>query len=108
MPDVDDGTCLPNPMPNPMSATSESLTPTTAGSGSLSIKTEATSNTPSCASTPRSRTMIKHTLQDAFAKGSAKDSQMIKHLGTQKHKCAIGELELKRRKLENKAMEKQH
>ena len=33
---------------------------------------------------------------------------MIEHLGTQKHKRAIGELELKRRKLENKAMKKQH
>jgi hypothetical protein len=29
-------------------------------------------------------------------------------LGTQKHEHAIGELELKRHKLENKAMEKQH
>ena len=33
---------------------------------------------------------------------------MIERLGTQKHKCALGELELKCRKLENKAMEKQH
>ena len=91
-----------------MSATSESFMPTTAGSGSLSVKTEATSNTPSHASTPRLRMMIKCTLQDAFAEGSAKDSQMIEHLETQKHERAIGELELKRRKLENKAMEKQH
>jgi hypothetical protein len=52
--------------------------------------------------------MTKRTLQDAFAEGSAKDSQMLEHLGTQKHERAIGELELKRRKLENKAMEKQH
>jgi hypothetical protein len=29
-------------------------------------------------------------------------------LGTQKHERAIGELELKRRKLENKALEQQH
>ena len=108
MPDVDDGTCLPNPTPNPMSATSESFMPTTADSSSLSIKTEATSNTPSRASTPRSRTMIKHTLQDAFAEGSVKDSQMIECLGTQKRERAIGELELKHHKLENKVMEKQH
>jgi len=32
----------------------------------------------------------------------------MERLGTQKHERAIGELELKRRKLENKAMEKQH
>ena len=49
--------------------------------------------------------MAKHTLQDIFAEGSTKDNE---HLGTQKHKRALGELELKRCKLENKAMEKQH
>ena len=52
--------------------------------------------------------MLKRTLQDAFAKGSAKDSEVLERLGTQKHERAIGELKLKRRKLENKAMEKQH
>ena len=52
--------------------------------------------------------MAKRTLQDMFAEGSAKDNQMIERLGTQKHERALGELELKRRKLENKAMEKQH
>ena len=57
---------------------------------------------------PKSKLMTKRTLQDAFAEGSAKENQILEQLGTQKHKCAIGELELKRRKLENKAMEKQH
>ena len=52
--------------------------------------------------------MLKHTLPDAFAEGSAKDSEVLERLGTQKHERAIGELELKCRKLENKAMEKQH
>src|SRR6267154_5588582 len=52
--------------------------------------------------------MSKCTLQDAFAEGSAKENQVLEHLGTQKHECAIGELDLKRRKLKNKAMEKQH
>jgi hypothetical protein len=52
--------------------------------------------------------MLKRTLQDAFAEGSAKENQILERLGTQKHERAIGELELKRRKLENKAMEKQH
>ena len=33
---------------------------------------------------------------------------MLECLGTQKHEHAIGELDLKHRKLENKAMEKQH
>jgi hypothetical protein len=50
----------------------------------------------------------KRTLQDAFAEGSAKDNQILDCLGTQKHERALGEMELKRRKLENKAMEKQH
>ena len=91
-----------------MSAASKPFTPITAGSGSLSVKTEATSNTSSHTSTSRSRTMTKCTLQDAFAEGSVKDSQMLEHLGTQKHECAIGELKLKHHKLENKAMERQH
>jgi hypothetical protein len=52
--------------------------------------------------------LLKRTLQDAFAEGSAKESEAIERMGTQKHERAIGELELKRRKLENKAMEKQH
>ena len=43
-----------------------------------------------------------------FGEESAKDNQVLKHLETQKHERAIGELELKRCKLENKAMEKQH
>jgi hypothetical protein len=51
---------------------------------------------------------LKRSLQDAFAEGSAKENQIFERLGTQKHERAIGELELKRRKLENKAMEKQH
>ena len=90
------------------SAGSTSLTPFTSLAGSDKVKSEATSKTPSQASTPRSRLMSKRTLQDAFAKGSAKENQVLECLGTQKHECAIGELELKRRKLENKAMEKQH
>ena len=52
--------------------------------------------------------MSKRTLQDAFAEGSAKDNQILDRLGTQKHERALGEMELKRRKLENKVMEKQH
>ena len=52
--------------------------------------------------------MSKCTLQDAFAEGSAKENQVLKRLGTQKHERVIGELDLKRCKLENKAMEKQH
>jgi hypothetical protein len=81
--------------------------PSTAGSSSK-VKAEATSVTPSRASTPRSRTTSKRSIQDAFAEGTAKDNQLLERLGTQKHERAIGELELKRRKLENKAMEKQH
>jgi hypothetical protein len=80
----------------------------TSVAGSSKVKSEATSKTPSRASTPKSRTMSKQTLQDAFAEGSAKDNLVLERLGAQKHEHAIGELELKHRKLENKAMEKQH
>ena len=54
------------------------------------------------------RPTSKRTLQDTFAEGSAKENQILERLGTQKHKRAIGELELKRRKLDHKVMEKQH
>ena len=84
------------------------LTPFTSVAGSSKVKAEAPSKTPSRASTPKSRQISKRTLQDAFAEGTAKDNQLLERLGTQKHERAIGELELKRRKLENKAMEKQH
>ena len=52
--------------------------------------------------------MLKRTLQDAFAEGSAKENQILEHLGAQKHEHAIGELELKCWKMDHKAMEKQH
>ena len=51
---------------------------------------------------------MKHTFQELFAEGSAKDNQMLEHLGTQKHEQVLVELELKRCKLEHKMMEKQH
>jgi hypothetical protein len=59
-------------------------------------------------STQKSRATTKRTFQDVFAEGSAKENQMLERLGTQKHERALGEQELKRRKLEHKAMEKQH
>jgi hypothetical protein len=52
--------------------------------------------------------MTKRTFQDVFAEGSAKENQMLERLGTQKHKRALGEQELKHHKLEHKVMEKQH
>ena len=52
--------------------------------------------------------LLKHTLQDTFAEGSAKENQTLECLGMQKHEHVIGELELKCCKLENKVMEKQH
>jgi hypothetical protein len=84
--------------------------PLTSAAGSSKIKYEAVSKMPSQASTPGSKpgSLLKRTLQDAFAEGSARESEALERLGTQKHECAIGELALKRRKLENKAMEKQH
>jgi len=94
------------------SASSSSATPFTqfalTSTGSDRVKTEATSKAPSQASTPKSRTISKRSLQEAFAEGSAKENQILERLGTQKHECAIGKLELKHCKLENKAMEKQH
>lgn len=42
-----------------------------------------------------------------FAEGSAKENQILERLA-QKHERAMGELELKRLKLDNKVMEKRH
>jgi hypothetical protein len=69
-------------------------------------KANTASKTPS--STHKSRTTLKHTLKDLFAEGATKESQMLERLGMQKHERAIGEQELKRRKLERKVMEQQH
>src|SRR6266849_7563280 len=89
---------------------STSAMPLTSSVDSSKIKYEASSvsKMPSRAGTPKSRSMLKWTLQDAFAEGSAKENQILKRLRAQKHECAIGELELKRRKMDHKAMEKQH
>ncbi|KAH9952702.1 hypothetical protein BGW80DRAFT_1469404 [Lactifluus volemus] len=80
--------------------------PSTSTASSSRVKTEAMSKVPS--STQKSRAMTKCTFQDVFAEESAKENQMLEHLGTQKHKQALGEQELKRCKLEHKTMEKQH
>jgi hypothetical protein len=40
--------------------------------------------------------------------GPMKESEMLEHLRMQKHEWAIGEQELKCRKLEHKVMEQQH
>src|SRR6266849_3423149 len=95
----------------PAAATgSTSATPLTSSMDSSKIKYEASSvsKTPSHAGTPKSRSMLKQTLQDAFAKGSVKENQILEHLEAQKHERAIGELELKHRKMDYKAMVKQH
>jgi hypothetical protein len=78
------------------STSSIPATPLTSSVDSSKVKYEAVSKTPSRASTPKSRSMLKRTLQDAFAEGSVKENQMLERLGTQKHEHAIGELELKR------------
>jgi hypothetical protein len=60
------------------------------------------------AGTPKPKSIAKRTLQDAFAEGSAKDSEALERLGVQKHERAIVELELKRCKMDHKAMKEQH
>jgi len=80
--------------------------PFTSTTSDSKAKTGATSKTPSTTQKPRATT--KRTFQELFAEGSAKDNQMLERLGTQKHEWVLVELELKRRKLEHKTMEKQH
>jgi hypothetical protein len=90
------------------STSSTSITPFTSIAGSSKLKSKVGLKPSSWASTPKSKSLLKCTLQDVFAEGSVRDAEVMECLGTQKHERAIGELELKRRKLENKAMEKQH
>jgi hypothetical protein len=66
---------------------STSATPLTSSVDSGKVKYDSVSKTPSRASTPKSRSMLKRTLQDAFAEGSAKENQILERLGTQKHEC---------------------
>jgi hypothetical protein len=87
---------------------STSATPLTSIMDSGKAKCDAVSKTSSQASTPKPRSLLKRTLQDAFAEGSAKENEILDRLGTQKHERVLGELDLKHRKLEAKAMEKQH
>lgn len=95
----DDSTRSPSSMP---------VTPLTSAASSSKVKPESFSTVSSRAGTPKSKTMLKRTLQDAFAEGSTKESDTLERLRTQKHERFLVELELKRRKLDNKAMEKQH
>jgi len=99
MPNDDDIIC---------SVASTSATLLTSTADSSKAKSESISKTPSRSSTPRSRSNMKHTLQDVFAKGTAREDEMHEHLGIQKHEHAIGQLELKHQRLENQVMEKQH
>src|SRR5712691_5934530 len=77
-------------------------------SSKIKYKASSVSKTPSRAGTPKLRSMLKRTLQDVFAEGSAKENQILKCLGAQKHERVIGELELKGQKMDHKVMEKQH
>ena len=72
------------------------------------ISSEPSSRAPSRASTLKSRTTGKHSIQDVFEDEMTKDNEMSDCMGIQKHKHALVELELKCHKLENWAIEKQH
>ena len=95
-PDVDDAT-------GSTSVTPLTLTPT----DSNKTKHEPLSKTPSCSNTPKTKS-LKHTLEEAFSEGSAKQNEILKQVKTLKYEHAMGELDLKRCKLDHKAMEKQH
>lgn len=85
-------------------------TPFTSVAGGSKLRDDSVSKTPSRASTPGSkpRGNLKRTLQEALAEGSVKESQAIERLGSQKHERVLRELDLKRQKLENRALEQQH
>jgi hypothetical protein len=78
------------------------LTPTVSGR-----KAKADVGSRVLSSTHKSKTTVK-TLKDILAEGSTNDNQLVERLGTQKHERVIGEQELKRRKLENRILERKH
>jgi hypothetical protein len=104
MPDVDDAT---DAILSTSSISGTQLTSTPVTSDISKVKSEASSKTPSRSGTPKMKN-LKRSIQDAFAESSAKDNEFFERMGTQRHACRIGEMELKYRKLETKAMEKQH
>jgi hypothetical protein len=67
----------------------------------------AISKSSSRAGTPKPKSTAKRSLQDILAEGS-KNTETYERLGTQKHERAIVELELKRRKMDHRAMKEQH
>lgn len=85
-----------------------SATPITSIGDDIKVKYDNPSKTPSRTGTPKPISSLKLNIQEAFAKGSAKEDQMYELFGTQKHERVIGELRLKERKLEAKALEKQY
>ncbi len=84
-----------------------SVTPLMSAASSSKVKPELFSTASSWASTPK-RSLLKWTLQDAFVEGSARESETLEHLRTQKHEHVLVELELKHHKLDQRALEKQH
>ncbi|KAI0264294.1 hypothetical protein BGY98DRAFT_1103566 [Russula aff. rugulosa BPL654] len=82
-PDVDDAT-------GSTSVTPFTLTPT----DSNKTKHEPLSKTPSRSNTPKTKS-LKHTLEEAFAEGSAKQNEILKQVKTLKYEHAMGELDLK-------------
>ena len=68
-----------------------------------SSKPISSSRTPS--SNFQLQALTKQSIKDIFVDGSAQENKMIEHLGAQKHECALGQLELKCRKLEQKELE---
>jgi hypothetical protein len=91
-----------------LSAGSFTVPPFTPTPDSSKPRYEALSKTSLRAGTPKPRPISKCTLPDAYAEDSAKDSEAVERAGTQRHEHVIGKLDLKCRKLEHKAMEKQH
>lgn len=85
-----------------------SVTPITSISDGIKVKYDTPSKTSSRTGTPKPISSLKLNLQEAFAKGSAKEDQMYELFGTQRHERVIRELNLKERRLEAKTLEKQY
>jgi hypothetical protein len=75
------------------------------------VKAEAAPTGKIPSSLTKSKTLAKCTMKDVtevFAEGSIRDARTLEHLGTQKHERALGELELRRRRINQKTLDRRH
>ena len=93
-----------------LSAGTSTVPPFTPTPDSSRPRYETVSKPSSRAGTPglKPRPTTKCSYQDTLAETAIKENEALERIGTLKHERMIGELDLKRLKLENQALDKRH